>query len=190
MNRKLLHWDCENYIFPKKDEKRWGLYLATEKTIGWYTDLARAKSEAVDKIYGLFKQNIKSCNAKRRRQRQRMVKNNNRSNQQKNNFALAAHFFCTFLCHCFAWLQCETSRNFLVTRFMEEMSYVFSFTFFFTAAHFHLALVATSISRFVTAVTKFSCCSSNKKCLLCFWSNRGELSEVKHKILPPVYAQT
>ena len=78
----------------------------------------------------LFKQNIKSCNAKRRRQCQRMVKNNNRSNQQKNNFALAAHFFCTFLCRCFAWLQRETSRNFLVTCFMEEMSYVFSFTFF------------------------------------------------------------
>ena len=58
----------------------------------------------------------------------------------------------------------ETSRNFLVTRFMEEMSYVFSFTiFFFTAAHFHLALVAASISYFVTAATKFSCCSSNKK---------------------------
>ena len=27
-------------------------------------------------------------------------------------------------------IQRETSRNFLVTRFMEEMSYVFSFTFF------------------------------------------------------------
>ena len=29
----------------------------------------------------------------------------------------------------FARLQRETSRNFLVTRFMEEISYVFSFTF-------------------------------------------------------------
>ena len=48
----------------------------------------------------------------------------------KSNFARAAHFFCTFLCRCFARLQRETSRNFLVTRFMEEMSYVFSFTFF------------------------------------------------------------
>ena len=34
---------------------------------------------------------------------------------------------------------------------------------FFTAAHFHPALVAASISHFVTAATKFSCCSSNKK---------------------------
>ena len=42
--------------------------------------LARTKSEALDNIYILFKQNIKSCNAKRRRQRRRTVKNNNRSN--------------------------------------------------------------------------------------------------------------
>ena len=54
------------------------------------------------------------------------------------NFARAAHFFCTFLCRCFARLQRETSRNFLVTRFMEEMSKVFFFTFFPTAPHFHL----------------------------------------------------
>ena len=47
--------------------------------------------------------------------------------------------FRTFLCRCFARLQRETSRNFLAPRFMEEMSYVFLFTFFFiAAAHFHL----------------------------------------------------
>ena len=63
--------------------------------------------------------------------------NNNRSNQQKNNFASAAHFFFTFPCRCFARLRRENSGNFLVTRFMEEMSYVFLFTFFFTVAHFH-----------------------------------------------------
>ena len=34
-------------------------------------DLARAKSEAFDNIYSLLKQNIKSCNAKRRRKRGR-----------------------------------------------------------------------------------------------------------------------
>ena len=67
------------------------------------------------------------------------------------------HFFAVV----FARLQREASRNFLVTRFMEEMSYVFPFSFF-TAAHFHLAMVAASISHFVTA-TKFSRCSSNKK---------------------------
>ena len=47
-------------------------------------------------------------------------------------------FFWTFLCRCFARRQRETSRNFRVTRFMEEMSYVvLLFTFFFAAAHFH-----------------------------------------------------
>ena len=49
-------------------------------------------------------------------------KNNNRSSWQKKNLALAAHLFCTFLCRRFARLQSETSRNILVTRFMEEMS--------------------------------------------------------------------
>ena len=44
------------------------------------------------------------------------------------------HFFAV---NCFARLQRETSRNFLVTRFREEMSYVFLFTFFFIVAHFH-----------------------------------------------------
>ena len=92
---------------------------------------------------------------------------------KKSNFASAAHFFCTFPCRCFPRLQRETSRNFLVTRFMEEMSYVFSFTFFFTAAHFHLALVAASISHFVTAATKFSCCSSNKKMSPLFFISRS-----------------
>ena len=37
----------------------------------WYIDLARAKSEGLDNIYSLLKQNIKSCNAERQRQRER-----------------------------------------------------------------------------------------------------------------------
>ena len=59
----------------------------------------------------------------------------------KSNFSRAAHFLCTFLCPCFARLQRETSRSFLVTRFMEEM-YLFLFTFF-------------HISHYLTAATKF-----------------------------------
>ena len=31
-------------------------------------------------------------------------------------------------------------------------------------------LVAASISHFLTSATKFSCCSSNRKCLLCYFS--------------------
>ena len=61
-------------------------------------------------------------------QRRKTVKNNNRSNQQKQ-LCTCSTLFCTFLCRCFARLQRETSRNFLVTRFMEEMSYEFPFTF-------------------------------------------------------------
>ena len=90
-----------------------------------------------------------------------------------STFARAAHFFCTFLCHSFGRLQRETSRNFLVARFMEEMSYVFSFTFFFIATHYHLALVAATFSYFVTAATKFSCCSSNKKMSPLFFISRS-----------------
>ena len=45
-------------------------------------------------------------------------------------------FFCSFLCRCFARLQRETSRNFVVTRFMEEI--VVRLVNFFTASHIHL----------------------------------------------------
>ena len=45
--------------------------------------------------------------------------------------------------------------------------------FFFTATHFHLVLVAASISHFVTAATKFSCCSSNKKMSPLFFISRS-----------------
>ena len=109
----------------------------------------------------------------------------------KNNFALAAHLFCTFLCRRFARLQSETSRNILVTRFMEEMSYVFLLIFFFHCRIF-LTLVAANISYFPIIIVilfiysalfnmlgdqkrkeisqKFSCCSSDKKCLFCLLS--------------------
>ena len=43
------------------------------------------------------------------------------------------------------------------------MSYVFSFPIFFTAAHFHLALLVASISHFVTTATKLSCCCFQQK---------------------------
>ena len=43
---------------------------------------------------------------------------------------------CTFLCRFCSRLQLETTRNFLVTRFLEETSYVFLFTFFFLRRSF------------------------------------------------------
>ena len=69
------------------------------------------------------------------------------------------NFSCTFLCRCFARPQRETSRNFLVTLFMEEMSYLLLFTFFHSLI---FTLVAARISHFLTAPEKISCCSSNK----------------------------
>ena len=50
---------------------------------------------------------------------------------------------------------------------MEEISYVFLFTFF--SLSLILNLVAVSISHFLTAATKFHV-FLNKKCLLCFFS--------------------
>ena len=78
-----------------------------------------------------------------------------------------AHFLCTFLCRCSARLQRETFRNFLVTR---SISYVFSFTSFHCRS-FSPCVGAASISHFVTAATKFSCCSSNKKLSPLFFSS-------------------
>ena len=103
---------------------------------------------------------------KRRRQRRRTVKNNNtcRSNQQKSNFVRAAHFslhFFAVVLHDYNEKLPETSQ---VQVFGRKMVVRVLVHFFSTAAHFHLiiALVATTISHFVTAATKFSCCSSNE----------------------------
>ena len=96
----------------------------------------------------------------------------------KKQFCTAAHFFCTFICRCFARLQRKTSRNFLVTRFMAEMSHVFLFNiFFFHCRSIIFTLVAASTSHFLTATTKFSCFSSNKKILsFAFLSRASSLS--------------
>ena len=54
-----------------------------------------------------------------------------------------------FLCRCFARPQRDFSRNFLVTRFMEEMLYVFQFTFLWLPLIYNL--VASRFSHFLTA---------------------------------------
>ena len=80
------------------------------------------------------------------------------------------------LCTCSTLFLCISLSLFCTTttwNFQKRLSYTFFggnvvrvlVHLFFTAAHFHLALVAASISHFVTAPTKFSCCSSNKKCI-------------------------
>ena len=73
------------------------------------------------------------------------------------------HIFCTFLCPCFARLQRKTSRNFLVTRFVDEMSNVvrqFLFIFFFSIPLIFTLEAASCLFSFSHI---FSCCSSNKK---------------------------
>ena len=100
------------------------------------------------------------------------TKNKNRSNwQKKNNFARAAHFLLYLFCRCFARLQRETSTNFLVTRFMEEMWYVFLIIFFSLQLIF--TLVTASISHFLTAAIKSSCFSSTEIDLRCFFISRS-----------------
>ena len=97
---------------------------------------------------------------------------NARKDSEKTTICLcskkATHFFCTFLCRCFARLQRETSRNFLVTR-CRTCSRFFSF---FSASHFHLALVAVSISHFLISppLQNFHFVLSTKKCLVFYLS--------------------
>ena len=71
--------------------------------------------------------------------------NENGQNKSKNNFARAAHFLCTFLCRCFARLQREAFRNFLVTHFIEEMLNVL-FLFIIFSLPLIFTLVAASIN--------------------------------------------
>ena len=74
--------------------------------------------------------------------------------------------------HTFLWISLPLFCTTTTWNFQKLLSYTFFggnvvrvlVHFVFTAAHFHLALVTASISHFVAA-TKFSCCSSNKKCL-------------------------
>ena len=67
---------------------------------------------------------------------------------------ISLSFFCTTTTWNFQKLLSYTFGGGNVLRFLVH--------FFITAAHFHLALVAASISHFVTTITKFSCCSSNQ----------------------------
>ena len=78
------------------------------------------------------------------------------------SFARTAHFFvhslplfCTTTTWSFQKLLSYTFYGGNIGRFLVH--------FVFIAAHFHLALATASISHLVTAVKKFSCCSSNKR---------------------------
>ena len=81
----------------------------------------------------------------------------------KRQLCTCSTLFCTFLCRCFARLQRETSRNFLVTRFMEEMSYVFPFTFF----HYR------SFSPCIGGRQHFSFCHRRYKIFMLFFQQKN-----------------
>ena len=84
-----------------------------------YIDLARAKSKALVNIYSLLKQNMKSC---------KLSGDGNETVgviSKKKQLYTCNTLFCTFLCRCFARLNRETSRNFLVTCFMSALKNVF-----------------------------------------------------------------
>ena len=100
-------------------------------------------------------------------------------------------FLNVFLCLCFARPQRETSRNFLSYTFYEGNVARFLVHFFFTAAHFHLALVAGCISHFVTAATKFSCSLKKKMSPLFFISPSRSLLpffSLSFAGLPPTFS--
>ena len=66
----------------------------------------------------------------------------------KKTLHVSTLFLCISFCCCFfARFQLETSRNFLVTHFMEEMSYVLLFIFFSLPLIF--SLVDARISHFL-----------------------------------------
>ena len=97
--------------------------------------------------------------------------NNNKnqwSNQQTNIFARAANFlYSRFLCRCTCMI---TTRNFLDTRFMEEISYVltknllvgFMFSLFFSLPLIFNSLAASISSHFLLGAIKFSFCFPTK----------------------------
>ena len=95
------------------------------------------------------------------------------------------YIFLPFFCTTVTW-------NLDVTRCLEEMSRRVLVHFFFTAAHFHLALLAASISHFVTAATKFSSRPSNRKMSpLFFISSSRSLSPffaLSFAGLPPAFS--
>ena len=123
------------------------------------------------------------CNTKWRRQRRRTVKNNNRCNKRKK------------ICTCstlFLYISLPLSCMTTTWNFQKLLNYTFHgencrtfpcSLFFFTSAHDHLALVAASISHFLTAAIKSDLyvVLPTKKCLLSFFISR-------FRSLPPFFS--
>ena len=80
------------------------------------------------------------------------------------------HTFCTFLCLCFARLQRETSRNFLVTRFMDWNVVRFLVHFFSLPLTFNLHWWPLAFLILSPPLQNCHVVLPTKKCLLCFLS--------------------
>ena len=86
-------------------------------------------------------------------------------NKKQNNFARAAHFFCTFLCRCFARLQRETSQLHVLWRkcrfnlcgrqhfSVSYRRYIIIFMLFFPRKSSPLFFISRSSSFFVIPVS-------------------------------------
>ena len=97
-------------------------------------------------------------------QRQKTMKNNNRSNQQKQLCTRSTIFF-TFLCRCFAATRTWNFQKLLSTC---------SCSFLFTAAHFHLALVAVAFLILSPSLQNFHVVLPTKKSFLPFFISRSK----------------
>ena len=83
----------------------------------------------------------------------------------------AQHTFCTFLCCCFNLHDNNVKLpESSLLHVLWRKCHLCSCSLFFHCLSFSPSLVTSGISHFLTATTKFSCCSSNKKCLPCFLS--------------------
>ena len=101
-------------------------------------------------------------------------------------------FFYLFLCLCFARPQRETSRNFLATRFMKEMSHVFLFTFFSLPLIFFLHWWPVAFLILLPPLQNFHVVLSRKKMsTLFFISSSRSLSpffSLNFAGLPPTFS--
>ena len=108
-----------------------------------------------------------------------------------NNFVHAQHtFFCKFLCCCFARLQHETSGTSSYT--FNRGNVVHVLVLFFHCRLFSPCILLVTASYFVTAATKFSCCSSNQEMSTFYYISRSRslslFFSLSFAALPPTFS--
>ena len=99
-----------------------------------------------------------------------MVKKNNRSNKQKKKLCTCSTPFLYISLPLFCTTTTRNFQKLLVTRFMEEMSCVFLFTFFSPSLIFTLHWWPLAFPILSPPLQNFHVVLPTKKCLLCFLS--------------------